>query len=676
MPTMTSRTKCVLLTLFGYTALPTLAAFAQTQDIDDEIIVTGSLLSATTGETLVGISVLTGEELQRRMSGSLGETLKFEPGISSSFFGTGASRPIIRGQGGLRVLLLDNGIGSIDASAASPDHAGAVEPAMASRIEVIRGSSLLRYGSAASGGVINVIDGRIPDTVPTKSIVGNARIGVSSVDNGTETALGSDVHLGKIGSGDIVAHVAFAHRNTGNYDIPDFARSEILRQIEVIPAPEEIRGSLPNSATKASTLAGGLSYIDQNAFFGAAIKDLNSEYGLPGGEGATIELNQTRVDFASKFAFGDSVLESLNTSGGVANYLHTEIEPSGEVGTVFTNKGFEVRTELLQKEIGAWRGAHGLQYKKREFSAIGEEAFVPPTITNSIGAFSFQELELGELHLEAAVRYEQVKHTNDTGVSLEFNGFSGSVGVDYHLTDTIRLGGSLYRTKRAPTTEELFSNGPHLATNQFEIGDIGLGMEIATGAEFSLRYKSGGNHLTINVFQTNYTDYIFQELTGVSVITDEGDTLFISRFSPSNVVFKGFEVDVVRNLVEWNDWGIAADASLEYVTARHQVGTNEPLPRIPPLGITLGVSADADRWKLRTELEYAAKKTNISLRELPSDGFVLINTYASYKVNNNMTVRLSANNLTDQDARQHTSYLKEVVPLPGRNFSASLAVSF
>jgi len=642
----------------------------------DEIIVTGSPLSATSSGNLAGVSVLTAEKLARRMSGSLGETLKFEPGISSSFFGPGASRPIIRGQGGFRVLLLDNGVGSIDASSASPDHAASVEPALAGRIEVIRGSGLLRYGSSASGGVINVIDGRIPEHVPDDKIDGGARISASSVDNGYEGAAGADIALGQIGSGDLVGHVEIAHRKTNDYDIPGFARSSRLRALDPLPSAQEIRNTLGNSATQATSIAAGLSYIGENSFFGGAIKDLNSEYGIPGGEGSTIRLDQTREDFTSKFDFSDAFLESLSFSGGNANYEHKEIEAGGELGTVFTNKGFELRSEIVQAERGNWKAAHGVQYKKREFSAIGAEAFVPPTTTKQLGIFTFHQFDFNALHLEAALRYENTRHNNNTaGVKLDFNGLSGSLGADYHISDTTKIGLSTYRTERAPTTEELFSNGPHLATNQFEIGDPNLGKEKATGAEFSVRYKNGLDHITFNVFYTDYADYVFEAFTGGSVIVD-GEAIAITQFTPANAVFKGFEFEVGKDLGEIFGLDATLDGSLEYVDATIDVTGNNNLPRIPPFGATLGLNLDADSWGVRAEIDHATKQTDIAFGELPTDAYTLVNAFVTYEINQALTLRLSALNLTDQEARQHTSFLQDVVPLPGRNFKVSLSVTF
>lgn len=672
--------KLVLSTVSMGTILLASPALAQTSDseapVDDEIIVTGSILSAKSNENLVGVSVLTKEKLERHMSSSLGETLKFEPGISSSFFGPGASRPIIRGQGGLRILLLDNSISSIDASSASPDHAGAVEPAMASRIEVVRGSGLLRYGSAASGGVVNVIDGRIPNRVPDATFTGKARLGLSSVDNGREAAFGTDINLGKFGTGNLVAHGEAAYRKTDDYDIPGFARSKRLRALDPLPLNEEDRDTLPNSATKANTIAGGLSYIGQNMMIGGALKDLNSEYGIPGGEGSTIRLDQTRFDMNSQFDFAQGPFEKLTITGGYADYQHKEIEASGDVGTVFSNEGGEGRLELVQRANGNWQAAHGLQYKKRDFSAIGEESFVPPTTTTLIGAFTFHEFDFDKWHLEAAGRYEHVKHVDNANNTLDFDGLSASVGLDYHLADNLRLGGLFYRTARAPSSEELYSNGPHLATDQYERGNSNLKKEIASGAEISLRYKNGADYFTANVFYTDYADFVYEAFSGDVFVTDEGDELPISVFTPADAVFKGFEIALGKEIGSWNDWDFSLDGSVEYVNAELQSGASGPLPRIPPFGATFGLGAVSGDWDLRAEINHASAKDKIAAGELASDGYTLVNAYVTYHINDNMSFRVSLLNLGNEEARQHTSFLKDKLPLPGRNLKASLSVSF
>ncbi len=682
MTTLSLKYTGFLCALLGTSLLTSSIAFAQNQKAQDddkpldEIIVTGSPLSATSSENLSGISVLSKEKLARRMSGSLGETLKFEPGISSTFFGPGASRPIIRGQGGLRVLLLDNGIGSIDASSASPDHAASVEPAMAGRIEVIRGSGLLRFGSAASGGVINVIDGRIPERAPDKQIEGAARVTASSVDNGLEEAVGANIGLGKVGTGDIVGHVEISHRKTQDYDIPGFARSARLRALDPLPSSQEMRGTLVDSATKATSKAAGLSYIGQNSFFGAAIKDLNSEYGVPNGEGSTIVLKQTREDFNSKFDFDHGFLESLSLSGGAANYKHKEVEAGGDTGTVFKNTGYELRAEIVQAERGNWKAAHGMQFKKRNFSAIGAESFVPPTTTKQIGLFTFQQFEFTNWHLEGGLRYEHTHHTNATAdIEKIFNSLSGSIGADYHLTDMIKVGVSAYRTERAPTTEEIFSNGPHLATNQFEIGDLNLDLEKAAGLEASLHYRNGPDHVTVNAFYTDYTNYVYEAFTGATRDVG-GEAVPVTQFTPASAVFKGFEVEARKSLGEVYGLDAALDGSLEYVRATIDVSGNGNLPRIPPFGATLGMNLDGDSWGLRTEVSHSARQDKIAFGELPTDAYTLINAFVTYDVTDTLTVRLSALNLGNSEARQHTSFLQDIVPLPGRNFKLALEAKF
>ena len=461
------------------------AAYAQDR-LDDEVIVTGSPLTSSVDEAITGVSVLTGEELSNRLAGTIGETLKAEPGVSSTFFGAGASRPIIRGQGGDRVRVLLNGIGSIDASSASPDHAVAAEPAQAERIEVLRGASLLRYGSSGSGGIINVIDGRIPTELPEDGIDGAVRIGASSVDNGREAAGSVD-----FGAGNLVFHVDGTFRETDDYEIPGFAESAEFRALEEAEEggeeegeeEEEAFGSLDNSQTKSTSITGGVSHVGERGFFGVAVHKFDSDYGIPGGheegeeeeeeegeeeegeEQVTIDLDQTRIDLNGALEI-DGFIEKVQFFGGYADYEHTEFEAPGEVGTVFTNEGYEARLEAIQRENNGWAAAYGIQLRNRDFSAIGEEAFVPPTETDQIGIYTFQEKELGKFHLEGAARYENTQQENSvTNQDVDFDLISLSAGGDVHLTEAIRFGGTVFRTERAPTTEELFSDGPHLATS-------------------------------------------------------------------------------------------------------------------------------------------------------------------------------------------------------------------
>ena len=667
-----------------------LPATAFAQDAEDEIIVTGSPLTRSVNEAITGLSVLTGDELDLRLAGTIGETLKTEPGVSSTFFGAGASRPIIRGQGGDRVRVLTNGVGSIDASSASPDHAVAAEPAQAERIEVVRGASLLRYGSSGSGGIVNVIDGRIPTEVPEDGIDGALRVAATSVDNGFEAAGSVD-----IGAGNLVLHLDGTYRDSGNYDIPGFAESALFRELEEAEeggeeeeGEEEAFGTLENSQTETSAFTAGASYVGENSFIGLAVHKFDSDYGIPGGheegeeeeegeegeeeeEMVTIDLDQIRVDLNAALEF-DGFIEKIQFFGGYADYEHTEFEAPGEVGTVFANEGFEGRLEAIQAENDGWRAAYGVQIRSRDFSAIGEEAFVPPTVTDQFGIYTFQEKDLNNIHLEGAARYEVTDQTNSvTTEDVSFNLFSVSVGGDIHATDTVRFGGTLFRTERAPTTEELFSNGPHLATSQFEVGDPNLDKEVATGVEGSIRYRSENNFLTLNAFYTDYGDYIFEQAQGA-----EEDGLALFQFVGEDASFRGFEIQGGTKLATFGTFDIGVDALAEFVRASTDSGN---LPRIPPLSILAGIEAESESLNLRAEIDYAAEQNRIDTFELPTDSYSLVNLFATWKApvfDDNVKISASVLNLFDEDARQHTSFLKDTVPLPGRNFKVALIAKF
>jgi len=690
----------ILRSVSAATLLLSVSTTAYAQDsLDDEIIVTGSPLTSSVDEAITGVSVLSGEELSNRLAGTIGETLKNEPGVSSTFFGAGASRPIIRGQGGDRIRVLNNGIGSIDASSASPDHAVAAEPAQAERIEVIRGASILRYGSSGSGGIVNVIDGRVPTQLPEDGVDGAVRIGASTVDNGREAAGSVD-----FGAGNLVLHLDGTFRETDNFRIPGFAESAALRALEEAEEEEEghdeeeeeeeeVFGRLENSQTKSTSLTGGASYIGERGFIGFAVHKFDSDYGIPGGHGheeeeeeeehdeeeeeeegeeqVTIDLDQVRVDVNGALEF-DGPIAKVQFFGGYADYEHTEFEAPGEPGTVFTNEGYEARLEAIQRENNGWSAAYGVHLRNRDFSAIGEEAFVPPTETQQFGIYTFQKKDIGDIHIEGAARYESTKQENSvTTEDISFDLFSVSVGGDYHFSDATRFGGTIFRTERAPTTEELFSDGPHLATEQFEIGDPTLGKETSTGIEASLRHRMDGAFITLNAYYTDYSDYIYERETG-----EEEDELPVFQYVAEDASFAGFEAQGGLDIAEVGNFTLKADALAEFVRAKTDSGN---LPRIPPLSVLTGIEADSERFNFRAELDYAAEQNKIDTFEIPTDDYALVNLFATWRApmdTQDVRLSLSVLNLLDDDARQHTSFLKDVVPLPGRNVRFSIASRF
>jgi len=698
------------------------AASAAVPDLfDDTIVVTASPIGKTAEELVTPVSVLAGQELQQQLRGSLGETLRLQPGLSATGYTAGASRPIIRGLGGDRVRTLTNGVGSIDAAAASPDHAVPIDPVLAERIEIVRGSQVLRYGSSANGGVVNVLDGRIVSEVPEDAVSGAARVAYTTVDEGLEASAAGSALLGKFGGVDVVATGSLAVRDASDYDIPGFAESAVLRAMEEEEEhgdddhdedeheeEEEIRDTLENSYVESLSYSGGLSFIGEKGFLGFSIQRNETEYGLPGGHehgheeehegedhdeeeeeegGVFVDLEQTRFDVNGSLETG-GFIERLDLFAGYADYEHVEFEGPGEPGTVFSNEGVEVRVEAVQQQRGNWRGASGLQFRSREFSAIGEEAFVEPSESDQIGLFTFQELVLENSTLEAAVRFENTEHENTVdGISRSFDTFSGSLGGRFQVAEDTTITAILSRTERAPTTEELFSDGPHLATGSFEVGDVNLGSEEALSVEVGVRFDWDRVQVAFTGFHTDYTDFIYEAATGetgadILMARGEDDEEELEEFGELNgfqyvqedATLSGFEVEAFAELGEWNGVRVTSDLVVDYVNASLSAGGN--LPRIPPLGIVAGLEADAAFGSLRAEVEYSDEADDLAEFELPTDSYTLVNLYADFNLVENLSLQVSALNLTDEEVRLHASFTKDEVPLPGRNFRVALRYAF
>lgn len=664
---------------------------------DDEIFVTGSPIGNPEHESIIGGSILTAEDLASRGASSIGELLRQEPGVSSTFFGPGSSRPVIRGLAGSRISVLDAGIGSIDASSVSDDHAVAVEPATAERIEIVRGAATLYYGSTAAGGVVNVFDGRIPSAVPEGGVDGGLRTSYGTVDDSIEAAGGFDVLLGKLGGADLVVHADGFFRETNDYDIPGFAESAALRAAEAEEMgpdeeeEEEAFGVLENADLETKGGSVGASLIFEDGFIGISGKILRSNYGIPGGHGheheegeeeegeeeeeetVRIALEQERFDLMGEINKPFLIFETTKVRFGYADYIHRELEGT-EIGTTFTNEGYEARVELVERAFGSFRGATGFQFKHRDFSAVGEEAFTPPNTTDQFGVFTVREYQNGPWLVQVAGRYE---HTNSeaesVGLERSFDAFSVSGGVGFEPIEDLFLGVNAMRTERAPAPEELFSDGPHLATNAFEVGDPTLGKEVARGVEATVHGDFGPFSFSVNGFYTDYRDFIALVPNG-----DEEDELPVFEFLAQDATFKGFEAEADADLFSAGAFDIAAQAQVDFVRAEFDNGGGD-VPRIPPLRSILGLEANSPYLDMRGEVEIAAAQDNIAAFELPTDGYTLVNLAATWRpggAESGLSVQLRADNITDEEVRLHTSFLKDVAPLPGRNFRVTLRGTF
>lgn len=661
----------------------------------EEILVTASPDARSQSEVAQPTSVLAGEELMLQMQPTLGETLNQEPGVTSTFFGVGASRPVIRGLGGDRIRVLERGIGSGDASTTSPDHAVSVDPLAAEQIEVLRGPATLLYGSSAVGGVVNVIDNRVPDSLPGAPVGGTVELRGGTVADERGGAASLDGALGSR----FAWHVDLLKRQTGDYEIPGFTESAALRAEEAEEEEEEegeeheeIRGIAGNSATDTESGTVGLSWIGDHAFFGLATGRYDSLYGIPGGhaheghEGeeeeeeapVRVDMEQRRWDVRGGVTQPFGRFRGVNLRFGLTDYEHRELE-GDEVGTRFLNDSWEGRLELLQKRYGALTGSFGLQAQSRDFEAIGEEAFVPPTRTGSWALFTFQEIERGPWRFQFGGRFERQDVTADLvdpegpDDDRSFDGLSGSAGLVWQSGEDYSLGLSLARSTKLPNAEELFSNGPHLATNAFEIGDPGLDAETSLSADLTLRKTSGPFTGEINLFLNRFDDFIFESATG-----EEEDGLQVFRYTQRDAEFRGIEVTGLYELVHAEPYHVDLELGADYVRAELR-GTGEPLPRIPPLRYRLGLHYRGEKLQAQVEGQRVEEQDRVAALERPTEGYTLLNASVGYRFfagNMVYDVLLRGTNLTDEEARNHVSFLKDLVPLPGRDLNLALRLTF
>lgn len=691
----THRTKFLTLPFFIIGATLASAQEIQPEDLnaqggnDDLILVTAAPYGKNTGDLLQGSSILFGDSLDKRLEATIGETLANMPGISSTYFGPGASRPIIRGQGGDRIRVLVNGIGSIDASTTSPDHAVAGDPLTAERIEIIRGANTLLYGNNAIGGVVNIIDNRIPNVIPDGGVNGKARLSFDSVSNDRSGSASINIGI----SDNIALHVDGYKRRTGNYTIPGFVESKAYRAAEEAEEEEEghegeehaeEKGTVKNSDVDNKGGTFGIGWIGENATFGASFSLNDGNYGVPGhgahgeeeeeGEEEVVRVNldQKRFDLKGNIENNFMIFEESRIRFGYADYKHVEME-NGAAGTTFKNKGWEGRVELVQKPIGAIQGSMGIQLRNREFSAIGEEAFVAPNTTFQWGVFAVEEIDLDPVTFEVGGRYNQQKTKNLTlGTNKTFHNLSFSAGAAIHPTESDLIGINLSRSERSPNPEELYSNGPHLATKAYEVGNLNLKTEKATSAELTFKRDTGAFSSSVNIYHTWYKDYIYEYATGLKT-----DNLSRFEYRAKDAKFYGAELELNYTLIETKDYSLHLSGSADFVHARFS--NNGIIPRMPAASCNFGIEYKSDIFDIGGNLGVTGSTKKTVTNILPTDGYTTIDLSATWRPfgsERDLNVRLQALNITNAERRQHTSYLKDTVPLPGRNFRLSMNYGF
>ena len=640
-----------------------------------DIIVTGAPYGISQRASVIATDVVDEQTLATAPAASLGDMLSGRPGIRSTDFAPGASRPVIRGLSGPRVQVLTNGIGLIDASSVSPDHAVATDSAEANRIEIIRGPAMLVYGGSAIGGVVNVLDDRIPTEIPEGGVSGVVSTQASSVDDG-RSAFGRVT----VGNGNFAFNVDGVKRKTDDYDIPAPAIS--ARRAAAEGLAREDTGTQPNSYTDLEAWGVGGSYIGDKGFAGVSYKNTDSEYGTVAEESVFIKLNQKRWDARGEYRFDSGPFSALRGSYGHADYIHTEFEAVGEPGTIFNSDGWEGCADLVQRERNGWNGAVGVQTLSRNFEAIGEEAFVPSVKIDELGLYTVQRLDLGNHGFEGGLRYDrrELSGTPIGGaneVTREFDNWSASAAAFIRPTAGLFLGLGLAHNERAPSEVELFADGVHIATAAYETGDLTLNSEKVTTLEGTAHYDRGRFTGDLHVYHSWYNGFIDERPTGDQFYFEEEDEFFpIYRFVQTDAKFYGFELEGAYALWQDGDRKLSLEGAADYVHAQTDFG---PAARIPPYSVTGRVAWTSTRFDASAEVRHVGEQDRVANEfELPTDDYTLVNASIAVRpfAQQNVTLFAEARNLTDEEAREHVSFLKDIAPLPGRNLRIGVAYRF
>ncbi len=646
----------------------------------DEIMISAPLDRPLHQQALAA-SIMTAEQLNLALEPSLGQTLARMPGVSSSFFGPAASRPIIRGLEGDRVRILQNGLNTTDVSAASFDHALSFDPSNLKSVEVIRGPATLLYGSGAIGGVVNAIDGRIVDEKLDGTIRGSMGGRFSSVDQGYQTNM-----MLEGGWKGLAFHVEAFTRAAEDFRIPGNTRT--VGEQERNPPAFDQSGIALNSRLRNEGFSAGLSYVWDEGFVGFSWTEFHNIYGSPAEETVFIDLYQTRLDVRGAFYKPLALIKEIDWRFAWSDYEHTEYE-DGADNTAFKNEGYDFRVEVKHEKIAGMEGVVGFQSERSDFFVAGAEAYLPPSVTESNSLFFFEDITRGPLSFQFGGRYDHIEtrsRDNDVfGSSRQrsFDNVSGSAGVVFNARDEYSSAFTITYSERAPTAQELFSNGDHAATSTFEVGNFGLGVEHAISFDLNLRKRTGWVTGSVGGYYSLYDGFIGLFPTGGVGPAPDFNPEFAYR--SVNAEFIGGELETTLHLLHPVTgeagkpatnlhWEFKADA----VRAR-DASTGLSLPRIPPFHLSSALILEQGRFGARLEGIYAAPQHRLATNEFGTPSYFLVNLSLTYQVLRGPTTLdfyVKGMNLTDEEAREHTSFLKERLPLPGRGVVAGVKVTF
>ena len=634
--------------------------FADATD-PEEVVVTASPFAKSVEAVNKPVNLLSGADLQNASAATLGDTLNGQLGVSSASFGPGVGLPIIRGQSDNRVKVMQDSVGSMDASAASPDHAVTLEPLLANKIEVLRGPAALRYGSGAIGGVVNVLDNRIPSELP-ENISGGAELRNSSVNDETVGVASFNA-----AAGNVAFHIDGVKRDSNDLDIPGYAQKN----------PEDpataSKGFIPNTDAKSKSGTLGVSYIDGDDFIGISVNKLDNNYGVPpdGDELVRIDMHQTRYDLKGELNNPFDGFQKLSAHIGHADYDHTEME-NGEPGTKFTNDAYEGRVELIHNPLNLfnldWNGAIGTQAAQSAFAAIGEEAFIPKSDITSAGIFIVEETKHNNFTYELGARTDSQKIAPVDGNSITHDTINLSATTTWHFTEDQQFSVGIAQSQRAPSVEELFANGPHPATGSYLIGDENLNKESSTNIELGYHWHHDNFQFSTNVFYNHIKDFIYSK--NLNEIIDD---LTGYQYTQADTTFKGFETEIKIPFYQY--WNLRVFSDL----VRATLDNGGDLPRITPMRVGTSLDFDLNNWSANLSATHSTKQDRPGDYEDETNSYNRIDARVDYTFQNtgkDYTLFLKATNLTNKEIRNASSYLRDIAPEAGRNVQVGLRVKF
>lgn len=657
-----------LMTTLSLSVTNVRADVSTTLDIDN-VPVTGNPLGVSSDDMVVPVSVLGGRELSLRRQSTLGETLNGIPGVTATQFGPNASRPIIRGLDGERVRIMQNGVGILDASALSFDHAVGIDPLIIEQIDVVRGPAALLYGGSAMGGVVNAIDHRIPKE-SLDGYTGRAEARFGGPDNTRNGAAVVDV-----GNGLFALHADVYSRETSNLDIPGYAVSKRKSLADGTERDSKGKRTQNNSAGFANGGAMGVSWTFDKGYLGLSYADSNNYYGTVAEDTVKIDMNNKRTELAGEIRELKGPLQKVKVRMAYTHYTHVELE-DGDVGTTFKNRGMEGSLEATHVPWAGVNGVVGYQFQNTRFQALGEEAFVPNVLTQTQALYVYEELPIDKHKITFGGRLGEasVNSTADDKFTQAFNNRfnpnSFALGGLYTIDDAWSATANLSHNERAPSYFELYANGEHVATGQFEVGNVNLDKEISNGIDAQLKWKANGHSITLGAYATRFQNFIGLLSSGA---TDPGTGREIANFTAVPALFKGLELEGKFSLND--EWALRLRG--DYVHAK-DTRNNDDLPRISPLRLGGGLDYRLGNWNARMDVLHAFKQNDVAENELKTDGYTNLSALVAYKlpVKYHLELFARANNLLNEEIREHASFLKDISPAGARSILVGARADF